>query len=150
MNPTSAGAIPQAWFPILEGEEAARAEAAVTAIAEAIEASLPARNGGFGLAGGQAGIALFFEYLDRARPGAGYGEIAQRRLEAAIDLLSASEQSPSLFGGFTGVSWVVEHLQGPAAGDQDEDDEEDPNQDIDAALLAHLGMTPWPHDYDLV
>jgi lantibiotic modifying enzyme len=149
MPMTSAPVVPQTWTPILEGEQAARADAAVTAVAEAIEASLPARNTGFGLAGGQAGIALFFEYLDRARPGAGYGEIAQRRLEQAIDTLAASLQSPSLFGGFTGVSWVVEHLQGgPAEGG--EDDEDDPNEDIDAALLAHLGVTPWSHDYDLV
>ena len=73
-------------------------EAAVTAVAEAIEASLPARNTNFGLAGGQAGIALFFEYLDRVRPGAGYGEIAQRRLEQAIEDISTSLRPPTCSG----------------------------------------------------
>ncbi|HEX9941500.1 MAG TPA: lanthionine synthetase C family protein [Thermoanaerobaculia bacterium] len=142
---TSASVAPQTWSPILEGEEAAQAAAAVTAVAEALsEAPLPARNTGPGLAGGEAGVALFFEYLDRARPGAGYGESAQQRLERAIDALASSTQSPSLYGGFTGVSWVVEHLQGGST------EEEDPNGDIDAALLDHLRQTPWMYDYDLV
>ncbi|HSK79565.1 MAG TPA: lanthionine synthetase C family protein, partial [Thermoanaerobaculia bacterium] len=139
----------ETWSPILAGEVAARAEAAVTAVAEAILAapSLPDRNAGAGFAGGQAGIALFFEYLDRARPGGDYGNLAHQRLEQAIDLLSSAGHDPSLFSGFTGVSWAVEHLQGgPAEGE----DEEDPNEEIDAALLGLLQKTPWPHDYDLV
>lgn len=147
MTPTPA--VPQIWSPILEGELAAQAAAAVTAVAEAIEASLPARNTNFGLASGQAGIALFFEYLDRVRPGAGYGEIAQRRLEQAIEDISTSLPAPNLFGGFTGVSWVAEHLQGGAAEDG-EDGEEDLNEEIDAVLRQHLSQTPWPHEYDLV
>lgn len=145
MTPTP----PRTWSPILEGEDAALADAAVTAVAEAIleRPALPSRNASAGLAGGQAGIALFYEYLDRARPGAGYGEVAQERLERAIDILSSTAHDPSLFAGFAGVSWAVEHLQGgPAEGE----DEEDPNEDIDAALLELLRKTPWPHDYDLV
>jgi lantibiotic modifying enzyme len=146
---TSASGLPQTWVPILEGEAAALASDAVTTVAEAIgiDASLPARNMGPGLAAGAAGIALFFEYLDRALPGAGYGEIAQQRLECAIDAIASSTQVAGLFGGFTGVSWVVEHLQSRATR---RGDEEDPNEDIDAALLDHLLLTPWMYDYDLV
>ncbi|HEX6863605.1 MAG TPA: lanthionine synthetase LanC family protein, partial [Thermoanaerobaculia bacterium] len=144
----------QAWSPILEGEDAARADAAVTAVAAAVRdpASLPSRNRNAGLAGGEAGIALFYEYLDRARPGAGYGEAAEEQLAGAIDILSSTAHDPSLFAGFTGVSWAVEHLQGGAAGPEDEtdEDEEDPNEEIDTALLELLRKTPWPHDYDLV
>jgi lantibiotic modifying enzyme len=147
---TSASARPQTWSPILEGEPAARASAAVTAVAEAIgDATLLARFAGAPLAAGDAGVALLFEYLERARPGAGYGAIAQQRLERAIDALAAATQSPSLYSGFTGVSWVAEHLQGEPAGPADSPEDEDPNADIDAALLHHLRRTPWPHDYDL-
>lgn len=138
------------WSPILDGEAAARAAAAVTAVAEAIgESPLPAGNTGPALASGEAGISLLFEYLDRVRPGAGYGTVAQRRLERAIDDLASSSQIPGLYSGFTGVSWVVEHL---LSGSMEEEDpnEGDPNEDIDAALLDHLGQTPWMHDYDLI
>ncbi|HSS75407.1 MAG TPA: lanthionine synthetase C family protein [Thermoanaerobaculia bacterium] len=140
------------WSPILEGEEAAQAGAAIAAIVAmtGLDAPLPARNRGPGLASGAAGIALFFEYLDRTRPGAGYGEIAQQRLERAIDALPA--RNPSLYGGFTGVSWAVEHLQGgfAAADGAGDAEDEDPNVDIDTALLALLSQSPWASEYDLV
>lgn len=133
------------WSAVLEGEAAARAQAAVDAVAAetGLDAPLPARNQGPGLAGGAAGIALFFEYLDRARPGAGYGEIAQQRLERAINALPV--HSPSLYGGYTGVSWSVEHLQGSL-----EEEDEDPNEEIDATLLALLRPSPWEEHFDLV
>ncbi|HEY0513325.1 MAG TPA: lanthionine synthetase C family protein [Thermoanaerobaculia bacterium] len=139
-----------AWSPILEGEAAVQATAAIDAVAAAIasENPLPLRNTGSGLGTGGAGIALLFEYLDRARPGAGYGEIAQQRLERAIDDLASSRQVPSLFGGFTGISWAVEHLL--AAEEDGDAGEEDLNADIDAALLDHLRTTPWVLDYDLI
>jgi len=147
MTPSTAA---RAWSPILEGEAAAQATAALAGITEALAGSpLPAKNVGPGIAVGGAGIALFFEYLDRAHPGVGYGEIAQARLEAAIDELTASTQIPSLFSGFAGVSWAVEHLQGRPEAEA-EADEEDPNADIDAALLEHLRLSPWPFEYDLI
>jgi lantibiotic modifying enzyme len=135
------------WAPLLEGEEAGRAAAAVTAVAEAIAgAPLPARNGGADLASGEAGLALLFGYLDRAHPGAGYDTIALQRLERAVDALASSVQAPSLYSGFTGVSWVAQHLQAGAA----DDEEEDLGAEIDAALLRHLRQTPWEHHFDLV
>jgi lantibiotic modifying enzyme len=141
---TSVSTSPQTWSPILEGSEAAQAVAAVSAVAEAIgEAPLPARNG-VHLGAGEVGAALFFAYLDRARPGAGYGEIALHRLERAIDTLASFPQSPDLYSGFTGVAWVAEHLQGSSV------EEEDPNEDIDAALLRLLCQTPWTRQYDLI
>jgi lantibiotic modifying enzyme len=136
------------WSPILEGEQAAWATAAVTAVADAIgESRFPPRNAAPDLGTGESGIALFFEYLDRARPGAGYGEIVQTRLERAIDGLALNRQIPSLYSGFTGVAWTIEHVGGGADGEGDE--EEDPNAEIDAALLEHLRQTPWAFDYDL-
>ena len=136
-----------AWSPILEGEDAAWADAAVAAVAEAIgEAPCASRYAAADLCSGESGIALFFEYLGRARPGAGYGDIAWARLERAIDGLDALRQSPGLYMGFSGVAWAVEHLQGEPGG---EDDGEDPNEDVDAVLLTLLRKSPWPFDYDL-
>src|SRR5436305_1028392 len=133
------------WQPILEGEDAVRAAAAVTAVAEAIgEAPLPAGASGSSLSSGAAGVALLFEYLERARPGAGYGEIAQQHLERAIEALASTNPGPSLYGGFTGLAWVVEHVQDAPAED------EDPNEDVDAALLHLLGQTPWTGQFDLI
>lgn len=144
---TKSSTMRQTWTPILEGEQAAQAAVAIDAVAEAIsKGPLPARNQGAGLAAGEAGIALFYEYLDRVHPGAGHGEIAQQRLERAIEILASSSQFPSLFAGFTGVSWVVEHLQGGMI----EEEDEDPNADIDAALLDHLRQISWPCEFDLV
>lgn len=132
------------WSPILAGETAARATAAIRTVAEAIgKAPLPDRSGAW-LAGGEAGVALLFEYLDRAFPDEGYAETALLRIERAIDRLGESTQIPSLYSGFTGIAWVAEHLQGGSA-----DDEDDLNADIDAALLRHLGQTPWDQHFDL-
>jgi lantibiotic modifying enzyme len=129
---------------------AAQAATAVSAVAEAIgDAPLPDRAGVY-LGGGEAGVALFFAYLDRARPGAGYGEIAEQRLERAINALASSAQLPSLFAGFTGIAWVAEHLQAWAVEGNGAAEEEDTNEEIDAALLHHLRQTPWKHDYDLI
>ena len=136
-----------AWSPILEGEEADRADAAIDAVVArlGLDALLPVRNQGSGLAGGSTGIAILFEYLDRARPGAGYGEIAQQWLERAIDALP---RDPNFYGGYTGVSWAVEQLQGGAAAE--DPGEEDPNEEIDAALQALLRPSPWEFHFDLV
>jgi lantibiotic biosynthesis protein len=135
------------WSPILEGEEALWATAAIDAVAGAIGGSpCASRYAASDLCSGESGIALLFEYLDRARPGAGYGEIACGRLGRAIDGLGAHRQIPGLYMGFTGVAWAVEHLQD---GPDGEDDEEDPNEEVDAVLLNLLRQAPWPYDYDL-
>ncbi|HEX4494200.1 MAG TPA: lanthionine synthetase C family protein [Thermoanaerobaculia bacterium] len=137
-----------AWSPILDGALAVRADAAITAVAAAVKGtSLPPRHTGAPLAAGEAGIALFYAYLDRARPGAGHGETAEGWLDRAFDVLVSSAQSPSLFGGFTGVAWVAEHLREPEMEEDAEAD--DPNADIDAALLRYLRQTPWRYHYDL-
>lgn len=132
------------WQPILTGEEASRAEAAVDAIAGAL-AEWPAFPEddpyGASLASGEAGLGLFFAYLDRARPGSGYAELAEERLERAIDRLASSFHQPGLYQGYLSIAWTVEHLR-------DREDPDDPNEEIDPALLEQLGR-PWPGGHDL-
>lgn len=133
------------WQPILTGQEAARASAVIGEIAGAL-AGWPAFPEddpvGASLATGEAGLALFFSYLDQACPGAGHGDLAVERLERAIDRLAASVHLPGLYQGFVGIAWTVEHLR-------DRDDEDDPNEGIDSAVFELLARTPWIDGHDL-
>lgn len=63
-----------------------------------------------GMAGGDAGVALFLSYLHAA---GGSESAADRALEAlgrSTDALPDLQLLPTLYGGFFGVGWVVTHL----------------------------------------
>lgn len=133
------------WQPILAGEEAARAVAAITSIVGALAEWPPFPEDdpfGTSLATGEAGLALFFSYLDQAHPGGGYADLAAERLERAIDRLSSVSHRPGLYQGFAGIAWTVEHLR-------DREDEDDPNEEIDRALFELLSSPGWGHGFDL-
>ena len=136
---------PGGWSPLLAGESAGRALAAVEAIARDL-AALPGAPGP-GLIRGEVDLALFFAYVERALGSAEAGERAGDHLERAVDQLAEQATSAtSLYGGFAGLAWVTEHL---AAGELAEDDE-DPNAEIDEALLAILRHSPWREEFDLM
>lgn len=146
------------WVPILPDSDDAHGAAGVEQAVDEIAAALaPAQENGSAsrspgsqaLADGPAGEALFFHYLDRARPGQGHDERALTHLETAIAATAETMTAPGLYGGFSGVAWVLEHLTGrlleaPAPG------EEDPGEEVAKALAAYLGHTPWLDDYDLI
>jgi hypothetical protein len=146
------------WLPILaEGDGPHGAAGVGRAIDELAAALAPAAEGGAAdqtpgsqsLADGPAGQALFFHYLDQVRPGEGHDEHALQHLETAIAATAEAMTVPGLYGGFSGVAWVLEHLTGrlleaPAPG------EEDPGEEVATALAAYLGHTPWLDDYDLI
>src|SRR5690349_10084208 len=125
------------WQPLLEGDLAARAEDAVRAIADALAAQAPSpaddpdggRNPiGFSVGGGTAGQALFYGYLAKcgdAAPARHAGQ-ADQLLEHAVDALAAHPMGPALFGGFTGVAWIAEHLS------EEDADGDDVNEEVDA------------------
>lgn len=150
------------WRPLLEGDLAQQAWAAVDAIAEALEAVPPQPEdapGGPGreasLAGGRAGQALFHAYLAEAgRPDAErQAELAERALDEAIETLASTPMPAGLYSGFAGVAWAAEHLM--RMGDEEaeaEDEEEggDINEEIDSALLGLLEQSPWRDQYDLI
>jgi len=100
-----------------------------------------------GLAGGESGLALFFSYLDQARPGEGYDELAMELLERTISATAENPLMPSLYSGFSGVAWTLEHLAGRLYED---DGDEDAGEEVTAALVEHLGLTPWQGHYDLI
>ena len=62
------------------------------------------------LANGTAGEALFFAYLDAARPDDETASRALALLNHSISALAEGELLPSLFSGYSGIGWVVEHL----------------------------------------
>jgi lantibiotic biosynthesis protein len=137
---------PTSWTPILPPATADRAlEVAAEIAADLRDASDPQR--GPSLAGGDAGFALLYTYLNQALPGRDYDETAMERLERAIELTSEIQTFPSLYSGFSGVAWTLEHLRGRLFEDSEE---EDPGDDVASALVEHLSLSPWRGDYDLI
>jgi len=144
------------WRALLADDLAARALADAEELAADLRLSLtsatdrpeplPLNRTRFALAGGLAGQALFFAYLDRARPGQGYDETAVELIELAFDDLSDADATPGLYTGFAGAAWVVEHLR----GDLIDTEGEDTGAEIAAHLSRLVGVSPSPLGYDLV
>lgn len=144
------------WFPVLSGDLAREALGAVDDVAKDIRLTFCNEPAGpawspfserYGsLSGGQAGLALFFAYRDRAQPGRGNDEIAANCLDRAIEWMSSVETSEGLFTGFAGVAWALEHLRAeivdPLA--------EDLGADVAAFLLKRADETPWRGELDLI
>lgn len=99
------------------------------------------------LSRGPAGAALFFLYLDQARPGQGYDVQALAYLETAIESTAEAMSSPALYTGFTGVAWTLEHLTGRLL-EPPEPGELDAGAEVARALTGYLRRLPRSDDYD--
>lgn len=130
------------WSALLDGRARATASERVQRIAAELRFTMPAEPT---LAGGAAGVALFFAYLAQVTGDEADGETALKFLQYALDQQDGSSLHASLFEGGTGVSWVLAHLDGRLLDLGDED----PNVAMDAALLALLEDVPLEH-HDLV
>lgn len=150
---------PGIWQPLLEGDLAARAEDAVRAIADALAArsqdapdapDAEWTSSGFSVGGGTAGQALFYGYLAQSGDAAAalHAERADQFLEHAVEALATMPMGPALFGGFTGVAWVAEHL-GSVLGEESAEAGDDMNEEVDETVLAQLAA-PWDGQYDLI
>jgi lantibiotic biosynthesis protein len=135
-----------AWRPILDGALGERVFEAIQAIADSLRGESLDKVQDASLAGGHAGLAALFAYLDLAECGDNCDETAVQFLQQAIDAVSASAMTPSLYSGFAGVAWAVEHLKGGPL----DPDAEDVNEEIDEALKECLSQSPWDDDYDLI
>jgi class I lanthipeptide synthase len=142
------------WRPLLQGPLADQALRTVREIADALEAGGFARRTAFqsSLAGGQAGQALFYAYLALQSSDEPLADRAAGLLDQAADELANTPMYPSLYAGFPGVAWTMEHLQGILFEVPDEEDgeQEDPFLEIDEALLGPLERSPWQGEYDLI
>jgi lantibiotic modifying enzyme len=143
-NPTSP------WRPILAPETAERVLQVVGEIASDLKSRIAASSLGVspGLAGGESGLALFFAYLDQARPGEGFDDLAMELLERTIQATAENPLMPSLYSGFSGVAWTLEHLRGKLY--EEDDESEDAGEEVTAAMVEHVGLTPWQGHYDLI
>ncbi len=136
------------WRPILPPETADLAFRAVADITADLKAQgEPSRPASLSLAGGDAGLALFFAYLHEARLDEGFDEIAMELLDRAITAMGEIPILPSLYSGFSGVAWTVEHLRGRLYEDEEG---EDSGVEVAEALVEHLALTPWQGQYDLI
>jgi lantibiotic modifying enzyme len=93
------------------------------------------------LASGAAGIALFFAYAHLAFPDRGLDDLCLRGIEEALGDVVAINLGPSLFSGFTGVGWVLRHLEGRIFETDD-----DPGAEVESTLLEALARYGqlWP------
>jgi lantibiotic modifying enzyme len=140
---------PPPWSPLLPPADAERAVKVAEEIAADVQSRLATASLeiGPGFPAGAAGLALFFSYLDKARPGKGYDDLAMELLEQGITEMADKSMSPTLYGGFSGVAWVVEHLRGRLFEDEDG---EDAVEEVFKALVKLVGLTPWRAQYDLI
>jgi lantibiotic biosynthesis protein len=173
----------QPWKPVLEGKLAQDARTAVEAIADALrvgniedcqEAVIQASMASVretpvqpqdlhapkaSLASGAAGIALFWAYLANATQRDTDAERAAACLDAAIATVAHYPMSESLYGGYTGVAWVVEHLNhrffgGDRDGNADVNDqagdEDDVQETLDHAVCQVLQTASELDEFDLI
>lgn len=153
------------WRPLLQGPQADQALQTVREIADALPAVIDSSPDfrQASLAAGRSGEALFYTYLALHTGEEPAADRAAELLDQIVEALASTPMSPSLYSGFPGVAWALEHLQhrlfesdpadpaGPADTAEDEEDAAaDPFLEIDEALLGPLGRSPWTGEYDLI
>lgn len=132
---------------LLEGDLADAAWEAVEAIALDLRSAADPGAVDFSLASGTTGQALFFSYLDRARPDEGHDDTALDLLERSIDRVGRGWARPTLFSGFCGVGWAIEHLRHLLL----DADSDDPGGEVPTAVLTLLrDRAPWQRSCDLI
>lgn len=139
------------WQPIADVETSRRCWSLIEEIERCLAAHLSSARGEHRdptLAGGDAGLALFFAYLAAARDGSETDESADRAFDAldrSASALAESRLGPSLYSGFCGLGWVVEHLTRELF-----EGEEDLSADIDEALRERVLKTQETPMYELI
>jgi lantibiotic biosynthesis protein len=134
---------PRPWQPVLEGPLAKSAAESVRAIAARLRETTGSSKASLAL--GHAGLAVFFGYLPNDLLDADAREVSESYLDLAAEAVASQPMSASLFPGFTGVAWALEHLgaRNPGAA------ADDPSAEIDEALERLLEKSPWTGPYEL-
>jgi lantibiotic modifying enzyme len=97
------------------------------------------------LGSGDAGVALFFAYLDAVRCGSDAGDRALDALGRSLDALTEMRLLPALYIGFSGIGWAVEHLTRHFFEGDDA-----LTRDVDEALRRLLEHVNEPPPYELI
>jgi lantibiotic modifying enzyme len=134
----------EAREPLLQGAMAAAAREAVEAILADLSAGMaedrprdaeaPVLSP---LASGPAGIALFFAYAHLAFPDRGLDDLCLQALRESLAAVSATTLAPALFSGFTGVGWLLRHLE-----ERIFEADEDLGAEVESTLLQGLAAYP--------
>src|SRR5262249_7468621 len=145
-TPAAAKAGP--WRPLLDEGGGQAAIASIHEIERALVTYLQGReflsSSNVYLAEGTAGIALFCAYSQTAES-APMQELAFDCLAPAVEAMATQYMRASLFAGFTGIAWAMQHVSSLLAVASD-----DIGGDIDLALESYLRQSPWNHHYDLI
>ena len=132
------------WRPILDGVLRAQVEAVISEIAVDLRAHVTLERHLTGdLGSGAAGIALFFHYLERARPRDPFAGTAAELLERAAATVCEEELPFGLYGGIGGVGWVCQHVWRFGT-------EDDTLDEIDAGICRLLATDACTEFYDLI
>jgi hypothetical protein len=123
------------WEPLLQGSLRDRALESAAAIAADLISSDPSRIGmaksfPHSMAYGDAGIALFLHYWERAASGPDLRSGMDVYLERAVVGVAQSRMMCGLFRGFSGISWVIQHVRRQRGAEP----EGDAWEEIDAAI----------------
>jgi class I lanthipeptide synthase len=93
-----------------------------------------------------AELALFFSYLAQARnDDEELADVALGFLEQAMAVLESGSLPPHLYGGYVGIAWILQHLDGRLF-----EFEEDDLAGVDRALVQLLEHSAKPRLYDLI
>ncbi len=133
----------QTWQPILDGELNAQAQDAT----QSIVADLTAPQIAPSQENRKAGIALFLAYLTKSFPSQTNQSLVLDWLDQSIDILATQTLTEQLYGGFTEVAWVAEHIQNLGIGVESD---ADLNEEIDQVLFEYLSQPDWYKTYDLI
>jgi len=137
------------WRPLLDGELRERALADTRAIAAALEQlPEPPESAGAQL----AEQALLHAYLGFGDLGERHFDLSTQLIERAIDAVAATPMRASLYSGFVGVAWVLDHLQHHELStvEQDGSEDVDPNEQVDTVLRDYLSGERWNDSFDLI
>lgn len=142
-----AGAL-RARKPLIASTTRAAALAAAADIARAAPSYIPRQPDGTlepSFSGGASGVAVFLHYAAKVLNDAALHAESVDLLGQALDGLHAMHRT-GLFSGYSGVAWVVSHLQQRGVDELDDVD----LAEVDAVVDALLRRVPWPDDYDLI
>jgi lantibiotic modifying enzyme len=135
------------WLPLLEGAAADRAVGTAREIGAALAPyGTSGEPLGPWLAGGTAGLAIFYTVLAEVTGDTAMTDLALAVVEETIDRVGTAEQvTPGLYGGLAGVGWALSRLEGRLL-DIDEDGSD--VDDLVTDLLQHPGA--WTGGFDLI
>jgi len=148
-----AGPATHSWEPILADSVAERAADSVREVAEALTCEeWDPRRVGPGIAGGNMGLAIFYDEAFRALREQQYEQSREARWNAAVDQLASDTTIPHLFAGYCGVGWGTHFLgsRTPAESGEEDPDSDSVHEELEEALLQDLEEMREPANFDLI